>query len=222
MSAKAPIAAAACHGWATSARNSSATKAATAAMIARAIARCDPRRRDPACAEPGRRKPPVSAARGRGLEEPERAGDEGRRPSGASAARRCPASCAAEGAAELAEHAGAATTKTTGTATSRTSVNGSRSCSRAKTPSGSRHDRRRRRAARRCAQALALGEEMADDQDSHALLPAVLGHLPEAQVGLPVEPGIGLVEQQQRGSCRSASARFSFCGCRRTAPRRDS
>ena len=26
---------------------------------------------------------------------------------------------------------------------------------------------------------------------------AALGHLPEAQVGLPVEPGVGLVEQQQ-------------------------
>jgi hypothetical protein len=44
---------------------------------------------------------------------------------------------------------------------------------------------------------VALGEEVGDDQDPHAGVATGLAHLPEVEVGLPVEAAVGLVEEEQ-------------------------
>ena len=46
-------------------------------------------------------------------------------------------------------------------------------------------------------EAIALGEEVADDDDAHAGVAAACRHLPEPQVGLPVEARVRLVEKKE-------------------------
>jgi len=51
---------------------------------------------------------------------------------------------------------------------------------------------------------------MADDQNGAALRPPVGDDLPEALVGIEVEPGVRFVEQENLRICQQCQAKFNF------------
>lgn len=130
--AKATMATAACHGWATPPRSSKATNAATAATVARAIEatiREMATLAGPSPANARRRSAPRDDAASKKPRAPDRkaAAQPADRATAASPASEPPNALAKSWSVPAAE-----TTNRTGTTINSTSVNGARNCSRVK------------------------------------------------------------------------------------------